>query len=877
MTYYRTSSYYCKPEVKSFTFTAISESALGLNVGCGTTFTMPTNADVCITVKDDDRYLSGDSCYDDKANDWSYQTAAILQNETDVGNGGQIYAEQYFWVKDQAGNWYVMIEVEQEGTNDDYFTFYTGGDYGVPPAGVELTVYSKCNVTSNWLDYDKLGSGDCPPPTGSISGTVFCDTQCDGINGEFTVVPGETYVVEAEDMYDYGFKTVCGSQASGGELVKLECNSGKLKTFFDGTDGTYDFKLTVQDENDGQSKIYVKVNGVLVDVITLDRDSDGGGDDNGGFSDFVIEDLELKHGDKVEIYAYSDCNEFVRIDKIAFEGQDKVEHVPEPVKEGVVIKLLDLDGNVIAETETDASGNYSFGDVPVGDYRIMGVAPDGTEFTIQDVAGNSKDDIDSDVDANGLSGVITVTAGSASDVDLGVCEKPEPGAVSGRYFCDTDDNDLDDGESEPPVPGVLVILLDETGAPAVDIDGNPVTSVFTDANGEYRFDNLAAGTYTVVFDDVNNVTAGKELVAPNEGIDDTIDSDAIGTNVLSRIDGIVVAEGGEAADNDAGVRYSNQSPDATPDAGHGCADEEIRVDLADNVSDPDGDPVTITAVEGVALTDGGPAVNVGGVFVRLEGKELVFDGEAAYAPLDIGEQDSAIFTYTIDDGKGGTAVSTVEVTFCGDANSVGSFCDSLPEQIEYQIRTSSVDLPYGDEAFDIKFTSTDARFDGVVFEDAYCISPFDPADASESFDTASLYTADVFCFDEVPSDVFNANQISIANGKTAMENLDVVNWILNQDFKSQGFSDWEIQRAIWELTDNIDTDYTSEIDPAFGDDANVDTLVALALEFDANKTEEYVPGEGDIIGVIIDPNPASGSNSQPFIIGVSYEDYDCLC
>ena len=169
------------------------------------------------------------------------------------------------------------------------------------------------------------------------------------------------------------------------------------------------------------------------------------------------------------------------------------------------------------------------------------------------------------------------------------------------------------------------------------------------------------------------------------------------------------------------------------------------------------------------------------------------------------------------------------------------------------------------------------RFDGVIFEDAYCLSLFDPAEGAESFDDASLLTADVFCFDEAPASVFNANQISIANGKSAAENLDVVNWVINQDFKSAGFTDWEIQRTIWELTDNVDTDYLDAVDPAFGDGANVDSLVALAVDFDNTKTAEYTPGLGDKMGVILDPNPTSSTNSQPFIIAVEIEQYDCLC
>ena len=38
-----------------------------------------------------------------------------------------------------------MIEIEQEGTNDDYFTFY--GPYGMPREGETLTVSCGGNIS----------------------------------------------------------------------------------------------------------------------------------------------------------------------------------------------------------------------------------------------------------------------------------------------------------------------------------------------------------------------------------------------------------------------------------------------------------------------------------------------------------------------------------------------------------------------------------------------------------------------------------------------------------------------------------------------------------------------------------------------------------
>lgn len=876
-------TYYYNP-YKTFEFTAFSEADLlkagDHNLGCGDKFVMPGQATVCITVKDNDSALSGD-CYDN-ATDKYGQWAKIDAGGTEAGNGGQIYAESYYWVSDQNGNWYVMIEIEQEGTNDDYFTFYTGGHYQMPPAGAHLTVRSQCDISGDWLKYEDLGSGDCAPPTGSISGTVFCDIGCDGINGQTTIIPGCDYTIEAEDMGDCNFKTVEGAQASGGKLAKLYCagSDGKLFTDFHGKDGTYDVKIRVQDECDGQSKLKLYVNGQYVDMVVLDQNGDGWGDNNGGFTEFTISGVEIQKGDKIELRAWSDGHEFVRIDNIVLEGQDREIITSEPTKAGVVIKLLDLDGNVIAETTTDANGNYKFDNVPVGDYKIMGVAPDGTEFTIQDVDGNTKDDIDSDVDENGMSGVISVKAGEDSDVDLGVCEKePEPGSLSGRYFCDTNDNDQDDGNGgEPAVAGISVTLLDAAGNAAVDFNGNPVAKVVTAADGTYSFTNLAAGFYTVLFEDLDGVTAGKSLVTANQG-DDASDSDAIGTALVSRIENIEVIAGENTPDNDAGIEKDNVDPQIEPDAGKGCADELITVDFSDNYGDPDGDAVTITMIGGVNIADG-ETVIVDGVEITLDGDQFVFNGEAELAYLDIGQQETRSYEVKVEDGQGGFATASIGVTFCGDANSVESWSAQLPSTATYKVADGFADFPYGDFGYDLQIVDgeTNDRLDGVVFTSAYCLDFSKPAEGSFTLGAAPVNSADVFLFD----DVGGGTVLSGLNGVNgaAIDNIDAINWILNQDFENNGagsvdgtFTGWEVQFAIWELTNGVNSDLTFNAAPEVGQVADVDFIVSQAI---ANG-EGYTPGVGDIIGVVVNPNPATSDNSQPFLIGIEFEAYDCLC
>ncbi|NEV65455.1 SdrD B-like domain-containing protein, partial [Thiorhodococcus minor] len=182
-----------------------------------------------------------------------------------------------------------------------------------------------------------------------------------------------------------------------------------------------------------------------------------------------------------------------------------------------------------------------------------------------------------------------------TDVDAGV-EDPAPqvGSLSGRYFVDENDNNQDDGE--PGVAGVSVALLDAAGNPT----GRTTT---TDANGSYRFGDLAPGTYGVRFTDT---VSGKVLIDPNVGPDET-DSDAIDQgNGVSIIPDIDVVAGQDTPNNDAGVeepppqvgslsgRYFVDENDNNQDDGEpGVAN--VSVALLDAAGNPTGRTTTTDA------------------------------------------------------------------------------------------------------------------------------------------------------------------------------------------------------------------------------------------------------------------------------------------
>jgi len=138
------------------------------------------------------------------------------------------------------------------------------------------------------------------------------------------------YCIEAEFLNEWGFSAFYGAQASNHRLIKLNGHEGQAWTHFGGTQGTYDLTIAAQDESDGASLIKVYVNGARVETIRLDRNTDGGGSDDGGFSEFTIEDLDLDYGDEVKIRAFADGGEFVRLDKLTFTNNPPPPPAPEP-------------------------------------------------------------------------------------------------------------------------------------------------------------------------------------------------------------------------------------------------------------------------------------------------------------------------------------------------------------------------------------------------------------------------------------------------------------------------------------------------------------------------------------------------------------------
>ena len=316
-----------------------------------------------------------------------------------------------------------------------------------------------------------------------------------------------------------------------------------------------------------------------------------------------------------------------------------------------------------------------------------------------------------------------------------------------------------------------------------------------------------------------------------------------------------------------------------------CADEAVTVDVLANDTDPENDPLTITAVNGQAISEGGSVeINVDGdadvITVTLSGGALVVDGSAEFADLTIGSEAAVSFSYTVSDGAN-TADANVDMTFCGAKNTLETIEASLPAgEICFQLIDENNPSPLSDEVWTMKISgSGDARLDGLVIDEAYCLAAYADVTAGlggTDIDLAPVLKGNIYLADadSIPAGALD-NPVSGGvgvNGEAAVDNLDLVNWILNQDFNGQGYTDGEIQGAIWGLMDNI-----VFIADGGGDVADAQEIVDLAI---ANG-EGFEAAEGDIIGLFIDPttDTETAGHNQPFIVGVEWTqlEEDCIC
>ncbi|MBL8794410.1 MAG: carboxypeptidase regulatory-like domain-containing protein, partial [Planctomycetia bacterium] len=181
--------------------------------------------------------------------------------------------------------------------------------------------------------------------------------------------------------------------------------------------------------------------------------------------------------------------------------KDGVLDAGEPRLAGVVITLIDENGQPVANTVTGPDGTYLFTGVPVGQYSIVETQPNGYGSSTPNILTNIQ--VQQNVESK--------------DNNFGEIG----GSLAGKVYFDPNNSGVQDA-GEPGIIGVTVQL---TG---VDVNGLAVNrTTSTNLDGSYRFDGLAAGTYTITETQPAHYSDGKESLGSQGG--------TVGNDVFSNI------------------------------------------------------------------------------------------------------------------------------------------------------------------------------------------------------------------------------------------------------------------------------------------------------------------------------------------------------
>ncbi|QHW36518.1 YSIRK-type signal peptide-containing protein [Staphylococcus ursi] len=192
-------------------------------------------------------------------------------------------------------------------------------------------------------------------------------------------------------------------------------------------------------------------------------------------------------------------------------NKDGIQDENEPGIANVKVTLTDADGNVVDTRTTDDKGNYLFKNVKEGEYTVTFETPEGYTPTITGQGTLDKD-------SNGASTRIFVETDDDLTIDSGFykAEPPVPPThnIGDKVWDDLNKDGIQD-DNEPGIANVKVTLT--------DADGNVVGTRVTDANGNYLFENVKAGDYTVTFETPEGYT-------PTQTGQGTTDNDSNGTS-----------------------------------------------------------------------------------------------------------------------------------------------------------------------------------------------------------------------------------------------------------------------------------------------------------------------------------------------------------
>ena len=384
-------------------------------------------------------------------------TVYLDQNRDKTKNTGDI-AQSGVTVKlvDPSGNVVATTTTDADGNYS--FTGLNDGTYTVQ-------VDKTGPLASTEQTEDPSGNGDS-----RSQAITFTRSDPDVTNVNFGYA--EDYTVSGTVYYDKDRSQTLNNGEPGfnGVTVKLLGEDGSVvATTTTKADGTYSFaKLPA-------GKYTVKVEpSDLLKKLEQTEDPDGTKDHTSGVVQVSHDNPSVKNVNFGYATNYT-------IKGTIYRDADRSETLEDGEKlyQGVTVDLLDASGNVVATTTTDAHGAYAFTNLEEGTYKVR-VRKEGP---IADLVQTE----DPDGTKDNTSGDITLELNDPikENVNFGYISD---NSIFGTIYRDDNRSNSHNG-GEAGYPAQTVQLLDK--------DGQVIATTTTDANGNYSFDNLPDGTYSV--------------------------------------------------------------------------------------------------------------------------------------------------------------------------------------------------------------------------------------------------------------------------------------------------------------------------------------------------------------------------------------------
>ena len=384
-------------------------------------------------------------------------TVYLDQNRDKTKNTGDI-AQSGVTVKlvDPSGNVVATTTTDADGNYS--FTGLNDGTYTVQ-------VDKTGPLASTEQTEDPSGNGDS-----RSQAITFTRSDPDVTNVNFGYA--EDYTVSGTVYYDKDRSETLNNSEPGfdGITVNLLDEAGAtVATTTTKADGTYSFaKLPA-------GKYTVKVEpSDLLKKLEQTEDPDGTKDHTSGV-------VQVNHDNpSVQNVNFGYATNYT-IKGTIYRDADRSESLEDGEKlyQGVTVDLLDASGNVVATTTTDAHGAYAFTNLEEGTYKVR-VRKEGP---IADLVQTE----DPDGTKDNTSGDITLELNDPikENVNFGYISD---NSISGTIYRDDNRSNPHNG-GEAGYPEQTVQLLDK--------DGQVIKTTKTDANGNYSFDSLPDGTYSV--------------------------------------------------------------------------------------------------------------------------------------------------------------------------------------------------------------------------------------------------------------------------------------------------------------------------------------------------------------------------------------------